>query len=269
MRSFISRYGPWAVVTGASDGIGRAIAFELARRGLNLVIAARGEVRLEQAAREIRAASSVEVRPVPVDLGLGARRLFDETRTLDVGLLAAAAGFGTSGSFLDAELDAELQMIDVNCRAVAEQCHHYGNRFRRAGRGGIILFSSLFAFQGVPRAANYAATKAWVQSFGEALHAELAGSGVDVLVSAPGPVLSGFGARAGMQMRFGARPDQVAAGTVAALGRTTTVRPGALSKLLEWSLASTLSRRARTRILAGIARSMTRHQALPALRENP
>lgn len=264
MRSFASRYGPWAVVTGASDGIGRALAFALARRGLNLVLAARGQERLASIAAELRASSGVDVRAVPLDLANGSARLFEDTQRLDVGLLVAAAGFGTSGPFLEGALAAELGMIDLNCRAVAEQCHHYGNRFLRQGRGGIVLLSSLFAFQGVPRAANYAATKAWVQSFGEALHAELAPSGVDVLVSAPGPVLSGFGARARMRMRFGATPDQVAAGTLAALGRRATVRPGALSKLLEWSLASTFSRRARTRILAAIARSMTQPGALPA-----
>ena len=105
--------------------------------------------------------------------------------------------------FIDSDLEVELNMIDLNCRSLAQMTHTFGGRFAKRGRGGIVLMSSLVAFQGVPRAANYAATKAYVQSLAEGIRAELKPLGVSVLASAPGPVKSGFGARAGMAITTG------------------------------------------------------------------
>jgi short-subunit dehydrogenase len=119
--------------------------------------------------------------------------------------------------------------------------------------------SSLLAFQGVPKAACYAATKAFVQTFAEGLRRELDGSGVDVIASAPGPVRSGFEARANMRMSAAAEPSAVARATLAGLGRSGTVRPGVLSKVLEASLAP-LPRWGRSRILAVVMGGMTAHQ---------
>lgn len=254
-------YGPWAVVTGASDGIGRAFAIRLAEAGANVVLVARREDALSALARELSATYGVEARVLAVDLGddRGIGRLLAETSPLDVGLLVAAAGFGTSGDFLDADLEAELQMIDVNCRAVAALSHAFGQRFAQRGGGGLVLLSSLVAFQGVPRAANYAATKAFVQSLAEGLRVELAPHGVDVIASAPGPVKSGFGARADMRMGRAVEPDVVARETLRALGRRTTVRPGLLSKLLEASLAL-LPRIGRVWVLTRVMGGMTAHQ---------
>ncbi|MFO0005036.1 MAG: SDR family NAD(P)-dependent oxidoreductase, partial [bacterium] len=124
------------------------------------------------------------------------QRLAAAVADLDVGLVVLAAGFGTSGPFVDAPLGPELEMIDLNCRSVAELCHALGPRLLARGRGGLVLLSSLVAFQGVPRAANYAATKAWVQAFAEGLRGEGGPRGVDVLAVAPGRVRGGFAARA-------------------------------------------------------------------------
>jgi len=258
----VARYGPWALVTGASDGIGREHARTLARSGMNVVLVARRRDALEALARELESEHRVEAQVVGRDRAT--RGAVEATRSattaLDVGLLVAAAGFGTSGLFLDHELDDELAMIDLNCRAVAALTHAFGRRFVARGRGGIVLFSSIVAFQGVPRAANYAATKAYVQSFAEGLRQELAPRGVDVIASAPGPIRSGFGARANMQMGAALSPEVVATVTLAALGRMSTVRPGWLSKLLGWSLAL-LPRWGRTQVLTAIMAGMTKHQA--------
>lgn len=256
-----ARYGPWAVVTGASDGIGREFAQKLAEAGLDLVLVARRELALSRLAETLRAQTGVAVRVLAADLGTpeGVAAVVAGCADLDVGLLVASAGFGTSGPFLDGSLDEELAMIDVNCRAVAALSHHFGQRLAKRGRGGLVLMSSLLAFQGVPRAANYAATKAWVQSFAEGLRAELRPLGVDVVASAPGPVRSGFDARANMKMGMALAPGVVAADTLAALGRRTTVRPGFLSKFLEASLMF-LGRWGRVRMMGVVMGGMTRHQ---------
>ncbi len=254
-----TRYGPWAVVTGASDGIGREFVVRLASAGLDVVIAARRTEVLAALAYEIETTHHVRVKVVPVDLGTnaGVATLLAETADLDVGMWVAAAGFGTSGAFAELDVARELEMIDVNCRAVVALTHEFGRRFARAGRGGIVLMSSLLAFQGVPRATTYAATKAFVQTFAEGLRLELLPHGVDVIASAPGPIRSGFAGRAAMTMSFAQTPREVAGATLVALGRTTTVRPGWLSKLLELSL-SILPRWGRVRVMALVMRGMTK-----------
>jgi hypothetical protein len=233
---------------------------ELAKAGVNLVLVARRGSVLAEVARDLEARFSVETVVVAADLGLptGVDEVVERARGMDVGLLVASAGFGTSGPFLGAALSEELGMIDVNCRAVAALSHHFAGRFAHQGRGGIVLMSSLVAFQGVPRAANYAATKAYVQALAEGLRLELAPRGVDVVASAPGPVLSGFGNRADMVMTNGTTPEVVARQTLDALGRRGTVRPGWLSKLLEASLAL-LPRWGRARMMGIVMGGMTAH----------
>lgn len=260
-ESWRAQYGPWAIVTGASDGIGEAFARELAAAGLNLVLVARRLDRLERLAAELALRHRVEAEPLAMDVGR-----FDALQTLaratagrEVGLLVAAAGYGMSGCFVDGVIEDELGMIDVNCRAVAGQALHFGRRMAVRRRGGLVLMSSLLAFQGVPRAANYAATKAYIQSLAEGLASELAPYDVDVLACAPGPIHSGFARRADMHMALAQRPAVVAHGALAALGRRVTVRPGWLSKALEGSMTG-LPRRLRVRIMAAVMARMTRQR---------
>jgi len=259
-----ARYGTWAVVTGASDGIGRDFAVRLAEAGFHLVLVARRRVLLDALAREVLEAHGVQSVVCAADLSdaKSVDELIAKTRELDVGLLVASAGFGTSGPFVQSSLAEELGMIDVNCRAVAALSHVYAQRFVARGRGGLVLMSSLVAFQGVPRAANYAATKAYVQSLAEALLLELSPAGVDVVASAPGPIRSGFGARASMTMGLAQTPRDVAAATLHALGRRGTVRPGWLSKFLEAALMF-MPRWGRVRMMGVVMGGMTKHQ--PAL----
>ncbi len=260
-QRLLTKYGPWAVVTGASSGIGREIASMLAEAGLNLVLVARRRGVLERMAGDLGPRHGIEARVVTADMALEAGIGTVETaaRDLDVGMLVAAAGFGTSGPFLESSLETELEMLDVNCRAPLRMSLHFGRRFAGRGRGGIVLMSSLVGFQGTPNAAHYAATKAYVQTLAEALHTELAPLGVDVLASAPGPTNSGFASRAGMRMGAALEPADVARGTLEALGRTATVLPGPLTKLLTYSLAL-LPRRARVGIMGRVMGNMTKHR---------
>jgi hypothetical protein len=251
------KYGAWAVVTGASDGIGREIAIALAKRKLNLVLVARRQARLDELAAQLSKEYAIEIQVIPANLSdaAGVQQVITHTQSLQVGLLVACAGFGTSGRFIESNLEEELDMLTVNCSAVLRMVHHYGQRFAQQRRGGIILMSSLLAFQGVPFAANYAATKAYIQSFAEALHVELAPAGVDIIASAPGPIHSGFAARANMNIRLAAKVDTVAEETLNKLGRRTTVRPGMLSKFLELTL-SISPRPRRVRAMGRIMKSM-------------
>ena len=252
-----ARYGPAALVTGASDGIGRASADALAAAGFDLVLVARRRGELASIADHLTQRHGIGTTVVAVDLGShdACARIAEASAGLDVGLIVAAAGYGLSGRFLDNSAAEELGMIDVNCRAVAALVHMFAPSLITRGTGGIILFSSIVAFQGVPGQANYAATKAWVQVFAEGLRRELGPAGVDVLAVAPGPVATGFAARAGLTMGTAETPETVARASLKALGRTGTVRPGSLAKVLEASL-SLLPRSGRTLILQQVMASM-------------
>jgi uncharacterized protein len=260
MSRLLERYGPWALVTGASDGIGAATARRLAAEGFSLLLVARRQARLTELADELKAAHRAEFETLALDLGSEASvaALLQASAARDIGLFVAAAGFGTSGSFLAGPVAEEVAMLDVNCRAVLALTHQFGNRFAGRRRGGIVLFSSVVAFQGVPHSANYAATKAYVQSLAEGIGPELRARGVDVLAVAPGPVRSGFAARAGLRMGATESPNTVAKGLLDALGRRSLVRPGLLSKLLEFALTF-LPRRGRVwmmgKVMSGMART--------------
>ncbi|HLK02822.1 MAG TPA: SDR family oxidoreductase [Candidatus Acidoferrum sp.] len=262
MKRLSLRYGPWALVTGASSGIGQAIACELAKEGFNLVLVARKEDFLRKLAQELAAKWKTESRTIAADLTstVALDTVMSATMDIDVGLLVAAAGFGTSGPFLDSPLDLELEMLTVNCASLTALTWHFGRRFAQRRRGaGIILLSSIVGFQGMPWAAHYAATKAYVQTLAEALQIELAAKGIDVLAAAPGPTESRFAERAGMRMGKALNPEEIAWPILEALGRKATVLPGLLSKLLVWSLLP-LPRWARIRIMGQVMRGMTAHR---------
>ena len=176
---------------------------------------------------------------------------------LDIGLLVTAAGFGTSGRFLSAKMEEERSMLSVNCEAVLMLIHHFGNQFKAAKHGGIILFSSIVAFQGVPYSAHYAATKAYIQTLGEGLAVEWTGSGVDIHLAAPGPVKTGFGEVANMDMENAQDPKILAAQILKSVGKKTVSYPGTLTKLLTASL-SMLPRWGKVRVMKLVMGGMTR-----------
>ncbi len=268
--SIREKYGPWAVVTGASDGIGREFARVIAEQGINLILVARREAALRDLAADLSTRSGVDTIILPCDLcdSDAVRNLLDRIGSRDVGLLVAAAGFGTSGPFIDSDPQSELAMVDLNCRSVVEVVRSVSPLLVKRGRGGIVLMSSLLAFQGVPRSASYAATKAFIQTFAEGLAVELRPLGIHLASCAPGPIASGFAARANMRMSMYQGPEVVARETLKALGRSVTVRPGWLSKLLELSLAA-LPRRARVRIMGTIMSGMTKHQNAKTIDQRP
>jgi short-subunit dehydrogenase len=189
MRVNAEQFGPWAVVTGASSGIGREFAHQLAAEGINVVLVARRLTILQDLAAELAARYNVDSRVVAVDLSNPAALtpIADATADIDVGLLVSNAGVALSGPFLDSSLQAQREILRLNTAAHLGLCHHFGERLGRRGRGGILLVSALGAVHGVPYMANAAATKAYVTSLGAGLHGELAKHGVHVTVLHPGP----------------------------------------------------------------------------------
>lgn len=183
------RYGPWALVTGSSSGIGEEFANQLAAAGLNLVLAARRQEKLEKIAERLRQAHDVEVKVVPVDLTdehfLATLR--ETTDALDVGLVISSAGGAAMGALVSRENDAVDWLIRLNVRAPTLIANHYGKRLAARGRGGLVLVASTVASQPTALIGEYGATKAHQLYLDESLHGELKQHGVDVTVLNPGP----------------------------------------------------------------------------------
>lgn len=212
-----------ALVTGASSGIGEAIARRLAAEGTDLVVTARDEQRLTALADELTTGHRVDVEVLPADLGeqegrrLVEDRLVDEARPVD--LLVNNAGFGSSGRFHELDVDGEQAQVEVNVIAVLRLTHAALGPMLDRGRGTVLNVSSLGSRTPSPLNATYAATKAFVTSFSEALHEDLRGSPVSVTALEPGFTRTEFQVRAGLTRDAGV-PDLVwmSADDVAAAG---------------------------------------------------
>ncbi|MBI1222993.1 MAG: SDR family NAD(P)-dependent oxidoreductase [Bacteroidetes bacterium] len=260
-KDLLKSFGPAAFVSGASSGIGKELAYHLADAGFQLLLQGRNKNELLKQKDELRFVHGCEVELFIGDLS-DPNTIQELCSALDdypIGLAVLAAGFGTSGPFLQNSINAEMNLLRVNIEAVAQLSHYFGRRFVEDGRGGILLFSSLLAFQGTPYAANYAASKAYIQSFGEALYRELKPFGVRVHTTAPGPVQSGFEERANMKMSLSATPNQVAVSMLRKLNQGPVSTPGFLSRFLTYSLR-TLPRRFKVLAIEQIMKKMTAHQ---------
>ena len=193
--------GRWALVTGASSGFGVEFATLLAERGANLILVARRREPMEQLAERLRREYRVQVVVEAVDLSTpdaaAALKARTDAQGLTVDVLINNAGYGLYGDFLAQPLARTTNMVRLNILAVTELAHLYGQEMARRGAGHILLIASLLGFQAVPGYAAYAASKAYVLHFGEALHAELAARGVAVTVLAPGAATTAFGDVAG------------------------------------------------------------------------
>jgi len=198
------------LITGASSGIGLEIARALAKRGQNLVLVARRVERLESLASELSDEFGVRVEVLGCDVSDPAARAEVPDRVaqfgLTVELLVNNAGFGTAGKFVDLDPEREVGMVRVNVEAVTALCSTFVPPMVNRGRGAVLNVASTIAFQPIPGQAGYAATKAYVLSFTQALHTELHGTGVTATALCPGPVKTEFMDEPGMEESASALP---------------------------------------------------------------
>ncbi|HYC01159.1 MAG TPA: SDR family NAD(P)-dependent oxidoreductase [Candidatus Limnocylindrales bacterium] len=197
--SLVRRYGNWAVITGASAGIGLEFARALAARGFSCVLVARREDSLQRLAEELQRAHDVQTRVVAVDLSEpgGPEKLADSVADLEVGLLVSNAGVGYAGRFLLQDTERLRRMIELNCTGIVVLLSRLLPGMVQRRRGGVIITGSVAGRQPIPFHAVYSATKGFELLLGEGLWLELREQGVDVLVVQPGPVATEFEAVAG------------------------------------------------------------------------
>ena len=180
------RFGPWALVTGASSGIGVEFARQIATAGINLVLVARREALLNEVGRRITRDFGVQFRALTMDLSQEGfiPKLAEHTKDLDIGLVVSNAGTANAGEFL--KLDRQLleETLRLNTMSHLDIAHYFGRKLAERRRGGLILVGAMGAENGIPCLANDGGAKAYVHSLGEALHYEFKPLGVYVTVLA-------------------------------------------------------------------------------------
>lgn len=256
---FTTTYGPWALVAGASEGLGAAYARALAARGLDVVLLARRTAEVEALAAELSAKHGVRTRPVTLDLAAPdlEARLGALTAELEIGLCVYNAAYSLIGRFVDQPLAEKLRVVDVNCRGPLVVVDQLGRAMAERGRGGLILVSSLAGRQGSPYVATYAASKAFELVLAEALFVELGERGVHVLAVCAGATRTPGYTRSAPRTRPPLmEPEAVVAASLAALGRHPSMVPGFVNRLAAWTLGTLLPRRAAVGIMGNTTRKM-------------
>ncbi len=231
-------YGPWALVTGASSGIGEEFAARLAGAGLNVVLVARRRERLDARAAQLHEEFGVEVRVVALDLSTGqaAAKLDQAVADLDVGLVVHNAGTGWIGRFDLQAPEQHTDQVALHCAFPVDFTARILPRLRSRARSGLLIVSSAGAFIALPYYAVYGATKAFLLSWGEALAEELKGTGVEVLILAPGDTRTEFQDVAGEQSTRWSRVEDVVGEALEGLGRRRLVVPGWENRLMVQAL---------------------------------
>jgi len=269
MTDLPAKYGKYALVTGASSGIGAEFVVQLADAGFDLVLVARRKERLDALADELYQRAGARVIIEALDLGApdAVDELFRRTRNLDVGMVVVAAGIMAGGPFVDNDYAAETAVVQLNTVALMQLVHRYGQAMITHGRGALILVSSTVGHFAVPYSANYAASKAYVSALGRALHYELKASGVDVLTVAPGPTdTEGLNTAEGIDFTMLPMPlmstTAVVRKSLRRLGRTALVIPGALNRLTDFFGTRLMPRSAMTALYGRMLdRALTTREA--------
>ncbi len=255
LTSFSSRYGPWALITGASRGLGAEFARQCAERGLNVILIATNADLLRAQADSIRSLYGVEARTVALDLGREdiLKDLPAVTDSLEIGLLVNNAGVSKVGPFLNLTADQLVKQLHVNARAGLILAHHFGKKMVERKRGGIIFLSSASAMYGTAYCANYAGTKAYNLIIAESLWYELGRHGVDVLGFMAGSTKTpGWDANMPKPNRFVKVMDvkPTVAEALNALGKRPSLIAGRSNRLGYFFMGKMLTRKQAIRIVS-------------------
>ena len=250
------RFGPWALVTGASSGIGREFARQIAASGINVVLVARRDTLLTELGRAISQEFDVQYRALAMDLSQEGfiAGLADATHDIDIGLVVSNAGTGNPGEFLKLDRQLLQETLRLGTMAHLDIAHHFGQKLSERRRGGIILAGAMGAENGVPVMANDGAAKAYVHSLGEALHYEFKPLGVYVTVLAAGftntAVIDKFGLDPKtMPMKPMSVEQCVSEGLRGLLKNRSRVVPGRLNRIMNALVPASLARKLEAELL--------------------
>jgi short-subunit dehydrogenase len=262
-KTFKARYGSWGIVAGASEGIGATYAEELTARGLNLILIARRADLLQSLASTLSTKYRIEIRTLALDLSAQnvVEQIAETTKELEIGLLVYNAAFSAIGPFLERPLEDHIKEINTNAFTPLKLVYLFAEQMLTRGRGGILLMSSLSAFQGSAYISTYAATKAFNIVLAEGLWEEWRQRGVDVLVCVSGAVKTPnyvasepeqTGGLGDMMMT----PDQVVQEALNALGKGPYVIPGRVNRMSSFIMRHLLPRKAAVKLMGRILRGM-------------
>jgi len=246
MPDFKYKYGPWALVAGASEGLGAAYAEALAKRGLNLILIARRSEKLEILSNKLRNNYPVEIKYQALDLAdFGQTKQFVSQLDLNIGLLIYNAAYAPIGYFENIPEDNLEKIIDVNIKAPLLLTRLMLPKMIEKGKGGIVLMSSLAGTQGSPKIATYAASKAFNAILAEGLWHELKGKGIDVLASCAGAIITpGYkNAQNSKDAPGTLDANKVAEATLKSLGKGPTTIPGFTNKMAHFFMGRLFPRK--------------------------
>ncbi|MDZ4742770.1 MAG: SDR family NAD(P)-dependent oxidoreductase [Verrucomicrobiota bacterium] len=260
MKTFKEKYGPWALITGASSGIGEEFARQLAKEGIHLALHGRDMAKLDTLSNHLREQYNIYTRIILADLDIADawRRILIETEDLEIRLLVNNAGYIIHGGVLKSTPEKEIGLLNTNCLTPLALSQHFAVEFAQAKRGGIIFTSSVASYVAAPFWTQYSATKSYDLLLAEALWAELRPHGVDVQALCPGPTKTHIFRRSGAKVRatfFHMTTTAVVGESLLNLGRKPVVIAGLRNKLLV-SFLSLLPRRWRTLINYRIMKTM-------------
>jgi len=261
--NFLQSYGSWAIVAGASEGLGAEYAKALALRGLNLILIARRAELLQSLAAELSEKYKVRTKPLVLDLSLpdAAEQIVQQTMDLEIGLLVYNAAFSAVGPFLERSMNDHMREIHTNMHAPFKLVYLLGQHMLSRGRGGIILMASLSAFQGSAYISTYAATKAFNIVLAESLWEEWRERGVDVMVCISGAVktpnyVSSQPTKIGGLGDMTMSPGEVVHEALDALGREPYIIPGRMNRLASFVMRHLLPRKAAIKFMGRTLRGM-------------